>query len=61
MTRPPLFGWGNTCKIVSFIDRVLHTIDKVMVFVFFLKSLLAYFFNEGDEDGGFENNSMTPA
>ena len=65
MIRPPLFdlfGSRNTCKIASFIDRILHTIVKVMLFVFFFqcdfKSLLAHLFNEGDEDGGFENSSM---
>ena len=35
MIRPPLFGWGNTCKIVSFIGRILHTIVKVTPYVLF--------------------------
>lgn len=39
--------------LISFIDRVLHTIDKG-----YFKRVLAYLFNQGDGDKGFENNSM---
>ena len=35
MIRLPLFGWGNTYKIVSFIGRILHTIVKVTPYVLF--------------------------